>query len=1257
MRTIITLLSLTITSVLFSQSLWTAQDYVTRSDVRIKTTKAEFYSLDLTKLKSSLSNATNEYSRRSQDLIIQIPLTGGKMESFKIFQTNTLSQGLQSKYPEINNYIIQSVDHPGIYGRIDVTYQGFHAIIKTGADYVYIDPALDRNTQNYMVYNRKDAINTKTFHCYSKTEDITEQMEVRSARISDNKMRTYRMALSCTGEYAQFHGGTVPLVLSAMNTTINRVNFVYEQEYAVRFEIVPNTDLLIYLNPITDPYDDEDISMQLDQNQIECDTKIGSGNYDIGHIFSTGGGGLAGYAVACKSSNKAWGGTGSPNPINDPFDIDYVAHEMGHQLSGSHTQNNNCNRDNSASYEPGSASTIMGYAGICSPNVQNNSDAYFHGYSIQEMSQYIVNGIGNQCPERTDLGGTIPVILESSGNYTIPKSTPFELKAKAEGDDTMIYQWDELDKGTGEPQPPKSTNTRSPLFRSYWGNGSGVRTFPGIEYIVNNTTNTWEVLPSVKRDMNFILTVKEDKPGGANHAQATNKLTVDNSSGPFLVTYPNDKFLTWFVGEDRTVSWDVANTDGGSVNCKNVDILLSDDGGYNYPYKVATVPNTGSADIVVPDVVGKNMRIKVAGSDNVFFDISNADFEIKAGLPPFGIDMDAVTADMCKGDSLVLYVVANSPDSNIDTISISVNNPNQGLKVTSSATSFADNDSIRIVIYNDGAGTKTNTIEFFFTASGHTIFRQVQLRTYAAPSAPSLFNPVNYSENVNPNLKFSWNPVTGQPITYDLEIATDLGFNNIIAARTDVNATQAVLLENLENNTVYYWRVKANGVCESSPYSDIFVIRTGQCDQFYSNPEKAIELTGTQVADTIAVSGLPFEKLQSLEVIGLKGHASNVGAIKARLVNTDQKSAILWNKGCEGEKDIQLRFADNAYSDAIPCDTVQNVFGLGDLSIKPVETLARFNTSSPENSYSLILEVEDSTTTGYIEQWGLNLCGNAATCKPLRIPTTTRLYTADLSCTDDEGWTHYSITAPNSPNGNTDLMVMSIRYNGAEPLPAEKVQIRLPTAARFIRINNAQYVANPVNWVVLNRYWILDQEEQVGGPVDVRFYLTDLEINSLLDAAGLSGMTDSLRIFSVFSNDSIDANPVNKHLKIKEGDVQQHTFELGTYNLNKYIQFSLDYLSDGCVGAGGEILKTNETKKAWLTNIRLYPNPASQSISIKGMEGKGFVHIYDITGQKIGSKAITGNTEMDLSQLSVGTYIFKIINEKGEHIEKVTVLR
>ena len=59
------------------------------------------------------------------------------------------------------------------------------------------------------------------------------------------QLRTYRLALACTGEYAQFHGGTVGSVLAAMNTSMARVNGIFERDVCLTMEIVANNDQII----------------------------------------------------------------------------------------------------------------------------------------------------------------------------------------------------------------------------------------------------------------------------------------------------------------------------------------------------------------------------------------------------------------------------------------------------------------------------------------------------------------------------------------------------------------------------------------------------------------------------------------------------------------------------------------------------------------------------------------------------------------------------------------------------------------------------------------------------------------------------------------------------------------------------------------------------------------------------------------------------------------------------------------------------
>ncbi|MCB0579362.1 MAG: hypothetical protein KDD10_08655, partial [Phaeodactylibacter sp.] len=128
--------------------------------------------------------------------------------------------------------------------------------------------------------------------------------------------------------YAQFHGGTVIQALAAMVTSMNRINGVYERDFSVRMELVDSNHLIVFTNPSTDPYSGGN---SLGQNQSAVDQFIGSANYDVGHLFDTGSGGVAFLRAICSTANKARGYTGLTPPVGDPFDIDYAAHEMGHQ--------------------------------------------------------------------------------------------------------------------------------------------------------------------------------------------------------------------------------------------------------------------------------------------------------------------------------------------------------------------------------------------------------------------------------------------------------------------------------------------------------------------------------------------------------------------------------------------------------------------------------------------------------------------------------------------------------------------------------------------------------------------------------------------------------------------------------------------------------------------------------------------------------------------------------------------------------------
>ena len=255
----------------------------------------------------------------------------------------------------------------------------------------------------------------------------------------------------------------------------------------------------------------------------------------------------------------------------------------------------------------------------------------FHAVSYSQAAAYIST---LTCFSATTLANAVPVIGTFPANTTIPKSTPFELAGTAtdaDAGDVLSYSWEGTNIGTVVPDATTLANTAMPpFFRSYPPVNSGKRTFPRLSAILDGSNYAkGDKLPSVGIATTHRLTVR-DNVGGLTYQTVT--VTVDGNSGPFLETtnlsgsYPGNS--------TQTITWSVNNTTAPPVSCSNVNILLSTDGGLTFPTTLlANTPNNGSASVVLPEVLTSTARIKVSSSNNVFFDISNANFSITAPLP------------------------------------------------------------------------------------------------------------------------------------------------------------------------------------------------------------------------------------------------------------------------------------------------------------------------------------------------------------------------------------------------------------------------------------------------------------------------------------------------------------------------------------------------------------------------------------------------------------------------------------------------
>ncbi|MBK9329074.1 MAG: PKD domain-containing protein [Sphingobacteriales bacterium] len=726
-----------------------------------------------------------------QSILMQLPTPDGGYRTFKVFERVTMEKELADKYPMIKTYQAIAADDPFVTAKLDYTEFGFHAMVFSKEGIFFIDPYTNVNTGFYNCYYKKDYVRQpgQFSVCETPASDESQLLNPsntngqrlvnnsNNAIVTDGKIRTFRLALACTIEYSAAVASPNPTkarVLSAMVTSVNRVNGVLEKDLSFHMNLVPNNDTLIFIT--SDTYSNTNGSSMLGQNQTVCDARIGNANYDIGHVFSTGGGGVAFLGCVCNTGNKARGVTGSSNPVGDSYDIDYVIHEMGHQLGANHTFNagtGSCggNRASSSAYEPGSGTTIMAYAGICGTNdIQPHSDDYFHRASINEIYNYIAGSTA--CAVITNSNNTPPEIIDYTATYYIPYKTSFEITAAAtDADgDPINYCWEEYDLG---PEGSWDNNgiITAPIFRSILPTASPTRTFPKWDSLIKNVIKyKGEVLPETTRDVKFRCTVRDINNGyGRFNAPSGNlvlKSTITTSL--FRVTsFPSASNING--NTNQTVAWDVAGTTASPISCANVDIYLSLDSARTFPYLLAgNTPNDGSESVLIPNVFTDNAsaRIKVKGSGNVFFDLNNGWIKInQAVVSQFSMN-DSV---ICRGSSLTF---TNSSTGSPDSVRWTING---GTPSTSTSQTTVD------VTFNT-AGIYTVSLTAYKAGVGSTPFSKTLT---VNPTAITQFSrTICQGESVTIG-----NQTFTTPGNYNVHLQTSLGCDSSVYLTLTVNPT------------------------------------------------------------------------------------------------------------------------------------------------------------------------------------------------------------------------------------------------------------------------------------------------------------------------------------------------------------------------------------------------------------------------------------------------------------------------------------
>lgn len=995
--------------------------------------------LDLEGLKTALQAAPMEFTpEATAPLELAMPMPNGGAKTFEVVESPVMAPGLAARYPSIKTYKGWNPDNPGETIRFGYGPKGFYGTLLTARGAVYIDTRTEEANPLYMSYFVKDNPNPELWAAFECQAEHNEEgpAHIYEGDVIENRnpmgqvtLRTFKLALSCTGEYAQFHGGTKELVLAQMVSVVNRLTQVFERDLAIRAELIENNDEIIFLNGATDNLSNGQTSTLLGQNGPVINPIIGINSYDYGHVLNihnTGNYGIALIRGACIPELKAAGVSGFANPQGDPFVISIVAHEMGHQFGANHTMSTCQNVNTSTAFEPGSGTTIMSYAGICPAgnNVQNFTDAQFHVISLEEIFAYTRNGQGNTCPEKMLAGNSEPVVgIPLEGGFFIPTSTPFELTATAsdaEGD-ALTYSWEQYDLGpvnTGLGNPEGD----SPLFRVFPPTESPTRVFPKLEKILSNNYDITEVLPAYGRNMTFRCVVRDNNPQGGAAVWAQVGFKVDGTAGPFQVLSPNTFADLWIVGSNTEIRWDVANTDNEIVGCQKVNIKLSLDGGYTYPVMLAeNTDNDGSAFITVPDSETAQARVRIEAADNIFFDVSNQNFVIQAATEP-GYVLNLAPNDIslqCLPAPAVIEIQTASILGYDEPIALElIGELPEGASYSFSQNPVNPSESATLTITFDQFIEETLNLRVrATTASLDTAYRELQITTVSNDfSAMALLEPVDGRDDIQLQTNFSWQGAADAN-SYDFQLATSATFGQESLVESASGLTTAAYTPEsfFDNNQIFFWRVRPVNECGPGPWLTPFVFKTISVDCAGSDLPNDLPInlpanSGTRMSNLfVTTDGI----ISDLNVKNVEIRFSPVRGIRATLISPAGTRAILFDGNCfTNSANIELAFDDEAPED-IPCPPD------GFVPAQPEQPLSVFDGESTAGQWTLEVRIiESGFGTGEIKGWQLEFCAAASTTPPILLanevlgvpPGQSNAVTADYLKAEDDAATPEQLT-------------------------------------------------------------------------------------------------------------------------------------------------------------------------------------------------------------------------------------------------------
>lgn len=961
------------------------------------------YKLDYTALKAVLNTAPMEFTQAALKgaCTLRLPMPDGTFENFAIWETAMLDPKLAAEAPYIKTYAGRSLRNSTLGLRCSYTARGFRAMLMyPDLSTAYIEPYSWNQEQFYLVFNQKEEkisplnqlerqwIPEKTGQTSDSDHPFSPTAaQDRGPEIDPVKLKVYRFVVATTGEFAEDHGGTKPLVLSAVTEYVNMISAAFERDIDLRLQLISATSNVLFLTPGTDPYIGNEVGNWLDQNPAVLSQYVGSGAYDVGHVFAryiTGSAiGVAG-GITCGDGKGRGCSAGNGSGNYGSFFLGVVGQEVGHQMSGGHTWNR-CNggggRAGFTAFEPGSGSTIMSYAGACgSDNIQGYADLYYHSGSIEEIKNFYQFNLGTSCGSYITTNNLAPVVtLPYQDNFFIPISTPFELTGTAVDADNepVVYNWEEVDAGPETPLGEPEANAAT--FRTLLASDLPNRYFPKLITVLTNGFNAAEQLPTYTRDLTFRLTARDNRTGGGGVGWADVAFKAWQGAGPFKVNNPNTASTLWKSGEYVNVTWDVANSDKAPVNCKKVNIRLSLDGGQTYPLTLANgVENDGSQYVLVPDTISSLARVRIDAADNVFFDVSNASFKIqKPSQPSFTFGLSKDYAQICLPNVFTAEVLSagvlgfNTPVH----LQLSGNVPPGAVVNFTQTTILPGQQSALAIDLNqvDVSGNFSMNLLAILEGSNDTLVRPISFNLIRNDfSALALKTPADGAQNQALVQIVRWNKAI-DALNYDVEVSKSPAFDSLIAFKYGVLVDTFKVPVLLEKGEAYYWHVRPNNLCGAGAWTDpgFFSTFVEDCKVVNANDLPKNITGGSTPTIESKVTVIGGGTISDLNVRELKGYHEFFKDLTARLISPTGTEVILFSDKCgnfNGSFDFAL---DDAALGAFACPPQNN----GNPT-RPQNPLSAFNGQNAAGVWTLRIKDNVVGGGGSISAFTLEYCAS-----------------------------------------------------------------------------------------------------------------------------------------------------------------------------------------------------------------------------------------------------------------------------------------